>query len=156
MYREVAVGGTFDHLHEGHKRLLRLAMVYGRKVMIGITAGKIREKKYEKKIQPFEERLNMLKNYLMSKGATKFEVVPLTDKYGITLDSRSLQALIVSYETIPVAEEINRLRRSRGLKPIDIIVSITYEAYDDRPISSTRVRSGEIKETGEAKCLVPS
>ena len=34
---EVIIGGTFDHLHQGHKALLEAAITFGFFVRIGIT-----------------------------------------------------------------------------------------------------------------------
>ncbi|GAG97631.1 unnamed protein product, partial [marine sediment metagenome] len=39
------MGGTFDHLHEGHKFLLKTALSISEYVEIGLTTQKLLEKK---------------------------------------------------------------------------------------------------------------
>ncbi|MFX1574819.1 MAG: adenylyltransferase/cytidyltransferase family protein, partial [Promethearchaeota archaeon] len=34
---QVGLGGTFDHLHEGHKFLLKTALSISEKIVIGLT-----------------------------------------------------------------------------------------------------------------------
>ena len=48
-----------------------------------------------------------------------YEIEPLSDRYGSALDL-DFDALVVSEETLPVAIEINRLRRERGRRKVDI------------------------------------
>jgi pantetheine-phosphate adenylyltransferase len=51
---------------------------------------------------------------------------------------------MVSEETLPVAVEINSLRREKGKKKVDIHQISCVLAEDGRWISSTRIYRGEI------------
>jgi pantetheine-phosphate adenylyltransferase len=53
-------------------------------------------------------------------------------------------ALIVSEETLPVAVEINKLRRERRKRKVDIHQISCVLAEDGHWISSTRIYRGEI------------
>ena len=37
-YEKVAVGGTFDKFHDGHKKLLSTAFELGRQIEVGVTS----------------------------------------------------------------------------------------------------------------------
>src|SRR5258706_7508860 len=43
MYNVIVIGGTFDHLHEGHKVFLRFAFQKSKEVLIGVTADEYAE-----------------------------------------------------------------------------------------------------------------
>jgi pantetheine-phosphate adenylyltransferase len=70
-------------------------------------------------------------------------VEPLNDRYGSAIDA-DFDALIVSEETLKVAVEINKLRREKGHKKVDIHQISCVLAEDGRWISSTRIYRGEI------------
>ena len=38
-YKKIAVGGTFDKFHDGHKKLLATAFELGEEVEIGVTSN---------------------------------------------------------------------------------------------------------------------
>ena len=80
---------------------------------------------------------------------SNFVVVPLEDPYGTTIYDANFEAIVVSEETEPTAIEINEIRVSKGMKPLDIVVVSFVLAYDGIPISSTRIRSGEINKNGD-------
>ena len=87
-----------------------------------------------------------VKSFFSDKG--DFVVIPLDDAYGTTVYDSEFEAIVVSEETEPTAVEINEIRVSKGMKPIDIVVVSFVLAYDGNPISSTRIRSGEINNRG--------
>ena len=147
---KVCIGGTFDILHKGHKLLIDKAFeVAGDKgyIFIGLATGEIVKTKRE--VEPFEQREKNVINYLSEKkSSTMVEIKPITDKYGPTLDEE-FDAIIVSPETLETAEEINRKRIKTGKKPLKVIEIPFVLAEDGIPISSSRIKKGEINAEGE-------
>jgi cytidyltransferase-like protein len=149
-FRIVAMGGTFDVLHDGHKKLLRKAFAVGQKVMIGITDDDFAKSLHKPhKIDPYAKRRMDLEHLLKQWGILpRAKIVPLHDRYGPTVNSARIDALIVSRRTSATAHEINSKRRARGLKPLEIVRIDLLLADDERPISSTRIRRGKIDRRG--------
>jgi len=140
------VGGTFDPLHDGHKRLLArsfdLAGPEGF-VAIGLTSDSFASRKNHP-IRTFAERSSDLERFLSCTiKSTRWAIEPLNDRYGSAIDA-DFDALIVSEETLPVAVEINTLRKEKGKKKVDIHQISCVLADDGRWISSTRIYRGEI------------
>ena len=150
MYRVVAMGGTFDSLHRGHRKLLRQAFVVGRTVMIGITSddfGRSLHKPH--KLDHYEKRKNDLERLLATWGVlSRARIVPLHDRWGPTVRVSGIDALVVSRRTIKTAYEINAKRKANGMKPLAISLIDLILADDKRPISSTRIRRGKIDREG--------
>jgi pantetheine-phosphate adenylyltransferase len=143
---KVMVGGTFDPLHDGHKVLLNRSFeIAGSQghVVIGLTTDSFASRKVHP-IRQFDVRKSELEQYIHSRNfSTPFVVEPLQDRFGSALDS-DFDAIIVSEETLPVAVEINKLRRGRGRNKVDIHQISCVLAEDGRWISSTRIYRGEI------------
>lgn len=140
------VGGTFDPLHDGHKRLLsRSFQLAGPKgtVIIGLTSDRFASHKVHP-VRPYEERREELTRFIReSEFQAEWSVEPLEDRFGSALKI-DFDALIVSEETLPVAMEINTLRRKEGQRKVDIHQITCVLADDGRWISSTRIFRGEI------------
>ncbi len=143
-YNKVAVGGTFDKFHDGHKKLLSTAFEIGDEIEIGVTSDAFGGLKGD--IDSCKERMSNLKSFFSDKY--NFVVVPLEDPYGTTIYDADFEAIVVTEETEPTAVEINEIRVSKGMNPLDIVVVSFVLAYDGNPISSTRIRSGEINQKG--------
>jgi pantetheine-phosphate adenylyltransferase len=143
---KVMVGGTFDPLHDGHKHLLKRSFEVagpGGSVVIGFTSDLFASHKTHP-IHPFTTRKADLERYISHTiHSTQWVVEPLNDRYGSAIDA-DFDALIVSEETLKVAVEINKLRRERGRKKVDIHQISCVLAEDGRWISSTRIYRGEI------------
>ncbi len=116
------VGGTFDPLHDGHKHLLKRSFdVAGSKgqVVIGLTSDSFASRKNHP-IHPFALRRAELERFISSIiPSTHWEIEPLNDRYGSALDA-DFDALIVSEETLAAAIEINKIRREKGRRKVDI------------------------------------
>jgi len=149
-YREVAVGGTFDLLHRGHKALLAKAFEVGKKVVIGLSSDEFVAKMGKPHITAnFTERKKDLSSYLAEMGLIdRAEIVPLKDPYGLTIKGQGLEALVVSKETAKTASSINEARQKAGIPPLEIVAVDMVQAENYTPISTTRIRNGEIDRHG--------
>jgi pantetheine-phosphate adenylyltransferase len=143
---KVMVGGTFDPLHDGHKRLLERSFAlagHDGQVAIGLTTDSFASRKTHP-IRPFDTRKKDLVDYISSQHfPANWVVEPLIDRFGSALDA-DFDAIVVSEETLPVAVEINKLRRDRGKRKVDIHQITCVLAEDGHWISSTRIYRGEI------------
>jgi pantetheine-phosphate adenylyltransferase len=149
-FRKVAVGGTFDEFHKGHRSLLLKAFEVGEKVLIGLCTDefvKILGKPHV--TAPYETRLNELQTFLeKSNLIDTAEITPLNDPYGKTLTDKCIEALVVSEETEKIALKINQKRSEKNLPPLKIITISMVPAENYKPISTTRIREGEIDREG--------
>jgi pantetheine-phosphate adenylyltransferase len=78
----------------------------------------------------------------------KAKIIPLNDAYGVTLSKGCLEAIVVSRETESTAHKINKEREKRGLPPLHIITIEMIPSENHAPISTTRIRRGEIDREG--------
>lgn len=149
-FRTVAVGGTFDEFHKGHRALLMKAFEVGDRVLVGVCSNRFAEKlKKPHSIASYNQRIASLKAFLQEHDFLKrTEIVPLNDPYGVTLSEGCVEALVVSRETEPTAAEINTKREKTKLPPLRIIVIDMVPSENHSPISTTRIRRGEIDHEG--------
>lgn len=144
-YKKVAVGGTFDRFHNGHRKLLEEAFKHGEMVVIGVTSNVFAKKKGN--VESCSIRMDNLNDFLTNKHDS-FYISRLDDPYGSTIYEKDFDAIIVSEETEPTALKINNIRKDKNMDPLDIIVISLVYAEDRIPISSTRIRKGEIDAKG--------
>jgi len=149
-FRKVAVGGTFDEFHRGHKVLLIKAFEIGEHVLIGLCTDEFVKKMGKPHVTaPYQERLKELQAFMKKLGLSyKAEIIPLNDTYGNTLTDRCIEALVVSEETEKIAIKINQKRREARLPPLTIVTIRMVPAENYKPISTTRIRHGEIDREG--------
>ena len=79
--------------------------------------------------------------------SAEYAIEPLIDRFGSAIDE-DFDALVVSEETLPIAHEINMLRKDKGKRKVDIHQISCVLADDGRWISSTRIYRGEIDDHG--------
>lgn len=145
-YKTVAVGGTFDPFHKGHEAIIRKAFEIGEYVFLGVTDdAMIQNKMLSEKIHSVDTRLKMVKDFLKGNNwHSRSNVFILHEPYGLTITDVDLEAIVVSPETEPTAFKINEIRTESHLKPLDIITISFILAEDEKRISSSRIRKGEL------------
>ena len=150
-YKHVGLGGTFDLLHNGHIALLKKAFNAGQLVSIGVTTDKFCKQLGK---TPFENQLNRrknLKNYLNKhKLLKRARLFWESDVYGSAVEDKTMEAVVVSKETERGANQINKERAKLKLKRLKIILVAQIKAYNGQPISSGRIRNGEINKAGKS------
>jgi pantetheine-phosphate adenylyltransferase len=145
----VATGGTFDEIHVGHLALLARAFDEGNKVIIGVSSDDFAAKRGKKLNHSFEQRVRTLRNVIKKEfGNVMFEIAKLDGDFGPAVSSGNVAALIASKETEGKGKMLNEMRAHRELKPVRIITVDLVKAEDGSPISSTRMRAGEIDGRG--------
>jgi len=149
---KVAVGGTFQYLHDGHAKLIEKAFEVAKdgKVHIGLTSDEMLQKSHD--IDNYEKRKVRLLEYIKGRGIpeNRYEITRLNDPCGPTVEE-DFDFIIVSPETYPVALKINRIRGEKGKKALEIVYVEYVMAEDGFPISSTRIAKGEIDRHGKLK-----
>ncbi len=147
---KVAVGGTFDPIHDGHIVLLSRAFELGKddEVVIGLTSDEMAHSTRTRPVQDYETRLKNLKETVRKAfGIDDVRIVKIDDKCGSSI-YEDFDYIIVSPETLPMALKINRFREKRGMKPLKISMIEYKLAQDNERISSTRISEGKIDRHG--------
>ncbi|MCZ7392528.1 MAG: phosphopantetheine adenylyltransferase [Candidatus Methanoperedens sp.] len=144
----VVVGGTFDPLHDGHKALLMKACDLSRKgeLLIGLASDEMARNKPHSVVD-YGSRYDEVKRFINAQGISHV-IIRLDDPYGPTIHD-DFDFLVVSPETLPVALKINMIRREKGLGEIELVLVDYVLADDSLPISSTRIKKGEIDAHGK-------
>jgi pantetheine-phosphate adenylyltransferase len=138
------MGGTFDHLHDGHKYLLRIALNISNFIEIGLTSQELlKKKKAASKLEDYSTRESNLKNFISSfADLDRVNIVEIKDWNDMAKYSQDpdYEGLILSQETYLNAVKLNELREEKGLDPIILIVVPLLKDENNKKISSTAIR----------------
>ncbi len=150
-FSHAALGGTFDHFHNGHKRMIDFAFHVAHKVSIGITKEALNDKPFKDNIEPFEIRKEHIISYINNNHDGKeVELFTLTDIYGTTLEDKTIDAIVVTRETKPNALKINQQRLKNRLPALKIVTVPFVKGEDKKIIRSQRIRGGDIDRNGKS------
>ncbi len=155
-YKLIAIAGTFDRLHKGHKYFISQAFKYGSKVIIGLTSDffvkeklKAQNSKLKTSVNNYEVRKKELEEFLThEKLLDRTQIVKIDDIYGPAIENNQIEALAVTDDTSKGGEKVNRKRRELGLKSLKILKVPIILSDDKKKIASTRIRLGEMDRLG--------
>eukprot|EP00184_Porphyridium_aerugineum_P000852 CAMPEP_0184699676 /NCGR_PEP_ID=MMETSP0313-20130426/5860_1 /TAXON_ID=2792 /ORGANISM="Porphyridium aerugineum, Strain SAG 1380-2" /LENGTH=351 /DNA_ID=CAMNT_0027158799 /DNA_START=100 /DNA_END=1155 /DNA_ORIENTATION=+ len=165
-YKSVLVGGTFDHLHAGHRLLLATSAMHVSPsqglLRVGISSEELlKTKKYSTHLEPFVVRKARVQQYLetitlqaktYSSGARSVNIdcIELTKPEGTLLTDPQIEALVASKETESNSLKILDQRvNERHLNPVALL--IVDLVYMSRPSStgSTSMESSSSPQDGK-------
>lgn len=148
-YKHLACGGTFDFLHKGHIGFLNYSFKKAAFVSIGLTSDKFAKSMGKVNVRPQGLRLNELDDFLKKnhyQGRSK--VILLDDIFGSTVGDKSIEGIVVTKFSKTGAGLINVRRKKIGMPPLRVLRFPIVRADDGSPISSGRIRAGQIDRNG--------
>lgn len=150
-HRMAALGGTFDVLHLGHKRLITKAFEVANIVFIGLSGDSLVSRLHKNhRVRSYSYRYRVLRSFLKSAGLlSRARIVELKEPFGPAARRKRLDVLVVSTETRRSGKKLNAIRQRRRLQPVRLYVVRLVKAEDGLPITSTRIRRREIDPEGK-------
>jgi cytidyltransferase-like protein len=150
LFDSVAVGGTFDGLHFGHRKLLSLAAssvnpITGQ-LLVGVTVDSmLRRKRFAEFIPPYEDRAAGVRAFLhrLAPGMkNNIKIVPISDTFGPPGKSDLFfDALVLSHETLGTGYQLNEHRLQQGMLPLTLLCTRRTEAHGMSSTALRRLRS---------------
>jgi len=141
---KLGMGGTFDHLHQGHKYLIRIALRLAHKIEIGLTSQDLlKNKKTHSKLEDYATRKKKLKDFIKSfTDLNRVSIVEIKswDDMAKYSQNPEYDGLIVSEETYLNAVKLNDLREKKGMDRLILIVIPIIKDKNYKKISSTSIR----------------
>jgi pantetheine-phosphate adenylyltransferase len=98
-------------------------------------------------IQKYDERYAELEKFIQSEfDLERGSIFPIETREGGADKMKDLEALVVSDEigVVQNAFDINQMRIDNGLRRFHIIIIPRVRTADGRPLSSSRLRRGEV------------
>lgn len=149
-HERVAVGGTFDRLHAGHRLLLAVAaLACTRTCYVGVTSDKLLTNKANAHLlHTYEHRSFAAKDFLQAvRPSLTVELSALLDPAAPPKAATipEITALVISRETVAGGAKVQQARRDRGItQPLDIIlvdlVGASSQDADAIKLSSSALR----------------
>ncbi|XP_046860368.1 bifunctional coenzyme A synthase-like [Xenia sp. Carnegie-2017] len=151
-YDTVAVGGTFDRIHNGHRLLLSTSCLLAKsKIVVGVSNDFLLvNKTLLELIEPLDLRMKNVTEFIedIKPGLVK-DIVPLCDPAGPTKTDATIDCLVVSDETRNGGQAVNILRKDANLPEmelfsIDLVSNEDVQSSNASKLSSTARRYNDL------------
>ena len=141
----VAMGGTFDVIHNGHMALLKKSFSISSKVIIGLSSDQLAIKRGKSLVNDYSKRFSLLESTIEKNFPnSSYEISKLENDFGPAVIEGSVEALVVSEETSNKGLHLNELRAEKSLPPVKTVVVPMVLAKDGKAISTSRIKNSEI------------
>ncbi len=123
-YKQTCIGGTFDHMHLGHKLVLTQAcLVTSELIHVGITGDALLQKKsFAEFLEPFEVRKQRVLKFIgVLYPHVKVNIFELVDPVGLAGVDPNIEACILTREVEKGGNMINEAREAKGLPKLDLV-----------------------------------
>lgn len=160
LYSSVCVGGTFDGMHYGHRKLLTLAIssvqpIEGR-LLIGVTRDEmLTHKAFAECIPVLDDRIAGVLDFIgnLAPGMkNRIRCVPIADEYGPPGQPEEsevypglvndFEALVLSHETLPTGRKLNAYRDEvLGMGPLKLLCTQRTEPHGMSSTAMRRIRT---------------
>jgi cytidyltransferase-like protein len=155
--RHAVLGGTFDHFHLGHAALLATAFRVGQSVSVGVTTDRyvaVHPKPLAARIQSYASRRRAIRRWIDRRfPARSYRLSPLENTFGRSIEN-GVDVLVISADTLAGGRAVNAERRRLGRRPVPLEVVPVVLADDLRPVSSRRIRAGEVDRKGRRRAPI--
>ena len=145
----MGLGGTFDHLHEGHKFLLKISLSVSEKVEIGLTSQDLlKNKQFYSNLEDYKTRRANLELFISSfTDLSRVNIVEIRNWNEMEEYAKDPEydGLVVSQETYENALKLNKNRERKGIKPLILIIIPLIKNKEHIKISSTLIRKEILK-----------
>ena len=142
------VGGTFDRFHAGHRALIEHGLSNCQRLEVWLTSDQIAQAK-DPRIESWSERsLEFVES--IGEKSSRISIHLLEDEDGPAPWHENASAILCTPETVLGCQRINQARESNGLDPLEILKVEHVIGHAGIPISSSRIRQGEIDKEGQS------